>query len=126
MESIASSEAPAAIGPYSQAVRVADFVFCSGQIGINPVTKELAGEDVTKQCQQVFENIKAVLKASGLELKDIVKTTVFITNMEDFPVVNDLYGKAFGDHKPARSTVQVSRLPMDALIEIECIATLKR
>ena len=126
MEIIASSEAPAAIGPYSQAVRVGDFVFCSGQIGIDPVTKGLAGEDITTQCQQVFENIKAVLKASGLELKDIVKTTVFLSNMEDFPVVNDIYGLEFENHKPARSTVQVARLPMDALIEIECIAVLKR
>jgi 2-iminobutanoate/2-iminopropanoate deaminase len=122
MEIIITDKAPVAIGPYSQAVRVGDFVFCSGQIGIDPATKGLAGEDVTTQCQQVFKNITAVLKASGLGLKDIVKTTVFLSNMDDFPLVNDIYGSEFENHKPARSTVQVTRLPMDALIEIECIA----
>lgn len=125
MDIINSDEAPAAIGPYSQAVAVGDFVYCSGQIGIDPATKRLAGDNVTTQTQQVFKNIKAVLKASGLELKDIVKTTVFLSNMDDFPVVNDIYGSKFKDHKPARSTVQVVRLPMDASIEIECIAVSK-
>jgi 2-iminobutanoate/2-iminopropanoate deaminase len=126
MEIINSDEAPAAIGPYSQAVGVKDFVFCSGQIGIDPATKRLAGDDVTTQTQQVFKNIRAVMKASGLGLKNIIKTTVFLANMDDFPVVNDIYGSEFENHKPARSTVQVTRLPMDALIEIECIAVTKR
>ncbi len=126
MEKITSSHAPAAIGPYSQAVRVGDFLFCSGQIGIDISTTELAGDDIESQTLQVFKNIRAIIKASGLELKDIVKTTVFLTNMADFPVMNDIYGKAFGNHKPARSTVQVSRLPLDAIIEIECIAVSKK
>jgi 2-iminobutanoate/2-iminopropanoate deaminase len=126
MEIINSDKASAAIGPYSQAVRVRDFVFCSGQIGIDPTTKGLAGDDVTTQTRQVFKNIRAVMKASGLGLKNIIKTTVFLTNMNDFPVVNDIYGSEFKDHKPARSTVQVARLPMDALIEIECIAVTKK
>jgi 2-iminobutanoate/2-iminopropanoate deaminase len=124
MEMITSAEAPAAIGPYSQAVRVGDFVFCSGQIGIDPAIKSLAGDDVTTQTQQVFKNIRAVMKASGLGLKNVIKTTVFLANMDDFPVVNDIYGSEFENHKPARSTVQVARLPMDALIEIECIAVI--
>ena len=126
MEIINSDKAPAAIVPYSQAVRVGDFVFCSGQIGIDPAIKRLAGDNVTTQTRQVFKNIRAVMKASGLGLKNIIKTTVFLANMDDFPVVNDIYGSEFKDHKPARSTVQITRLPMDALIEIECIAVTKR
>ncbi len=124
MDIINSDKAPVAIGPYSQAVRVGDFVFCSGQIGIDPAIKSLAGDDVTTQTQQVFKNIRAVMKASGLGLKNVIKTTVFLANMDDFPVVNDIYGSEFENHKPARSTVQVARLPMDALIEIECIAVI--
>jgi len=125
MEIITSSHAPAAIGPYSQAVRVGSFLFCSGQIGIDIETAELAGDDVETQTQQVFKNIRAITKASGLDLKDIVKTTVFLTDLDDFAVVNNIYANEFGNHKPARSTVQVARLPMDALIEIECIAVSK-
>lgn len=124
MEIMTSSHAPAAIGPYSQAVRVGNFLFCSGQIGINPETTEIAGDDVETQTRQVLKNIRAVTKASGSDLKDIVKTTVFLTNLDDFAVVNNIYAKEFGNHKPARSTVQVSRLPLDALIEIECTAVL--
>jgi len=125
MEIITSSHAPAAIGPYSQAVRVGSFLFCSGQIGIDIETAELAGDDVETQTQQVFKNIRAITKASGLDLKDIVKTTVFLTDLDDFAVVNNIYANEFGNHKPARSTVQVARLPMDALIEIECVAVSK-
>jgi len=90
MEIITSSHAPAAIGPYSQAVRVGSFLFCSGQIGIDIETAELAGDDVETQTQQVFKNIRAITKASGLDLKDIVKTTVFLTDLDDFAVVNNL------------------------------------
>ncbi len=122
MDIISSDKAPAAIGPYSQAVKVGEFLFCSGQIGIDPVTKKLVGDDVETQTLQVIENIREVLKASALDLSDVVKTTLFLSNMDDFPVVNDTYGKAFKAHRPARSTVQVTRLPLDALIEIECIA----
>ena len=126
MQLITTDKAPAAIGPYSQAVRIGDVVFCSGQIGIDPTTGKLAGNDVATQCQQVFKNINAVLKASGLGIQDVAKTTVFLSDMNDFSVVNDIYGSEFENHKPARSTVEVARLPMDALIEIECLAVSKK
>ena len=126
MDIIATDKAPAAIGPYSQAVRAGDFMFCSGQIGIDSEIKKLAGDDIETQTTQVIKNIRGVLKASALDLNDVVKTTVFLSNIKDFPVVNDIYGKAFNDHKPARSTVQVARLPLDALIEIECVAICKK
>ncbi len=125
MHIINTKKAPAAIGPYSQAVKVGDFLFCSGQIGIDPATKMLKGDDIKSQTLQVFKNIKAVLKVSGLDLTKVVKTTVFLSSMDDFPIVNDIYGKEFSDHKPARSTVQAARLPLDALIEIECIASVR-
>ncbi len=121
MDMISTDKAPAAIGPYSQAVKIGDFVFCSGQIAIDPATKNLAGNDVKTQTLQIFKNIRAVLTASGLEMKEVVKTTVFLIDMDHFPIVNKIYGKEFAEHKPARSTVQVARLPMDGLIEIECI-----
>ncbi len=126
MEIVTSGNAPAAIGPYCQAVKVGAYLFCSGQIGIDPETTEIAGDDIETQTKQVLKNIRAVTKASGSGLKDIVKTTVFLTNLDDFAVVNKIYAKEFGNHKPARSTVQVSRLPLDALIEIECIAVLNK
>jgi 2-iminobutanoate/2-iminopropanoate deaminase len=122
MEIITSDKAPAAIGPYSQAVKTGNFLFCSGQVGIDPATKGLAGGDIETQTLQVLKNMKEVLKASGLDLTNIVKTTVFLCNMDDFPTMNAIYAKEFGKHKPARSTMQVARLPLDALIEIECIA----
>ena len=126
MDIIFTDKAPSAVGPYSQAVKAGQYLFCSGQIGINPETNKLAGDDVEMQTQQVFKNISAVLSASHLNLKDIVKTTVFLSDMNDFPVMNKIYEKKFSDHKPARSTVQVSRLPLDAKIEIECIASLEK
>ena len=126
MDIITSDNAPAAMGPYSQAVRAGDFLFCSGQIGIDPHTKKLAGDDIKTQTVQVFRNIRAVLNAADLNLKDIAKTTIFLKSIDDFPVVNDIYGMEFGSHKPARSTVEAARLPLNALIEIECIATYKK
>ncbi|SPD73442.1 Enamine/imine deaminase [uncultured Desulfobacterium sp.] len=122
MDTITSENAPAAVGPYSQAIRAGDFLFCSGQIGLDPHTKMLAGKDIRAQTVQVFKNIRAVLNAAGLDLKDTVKTTVFLKSMDDFPIVNDIYGREMGGHRPARSTVEVARLPLNALIEIECIA----
>mmetsp|Transcript_619 Transcript_619/g.460 ORF Transcript_619/g.460 Transcript_619/m.460 type:complete len:131 (+) Transcript_619:2111-2503(+) len=122
MEIISTSKAPAAIGPYSQAVKTDNFLFCSGQIAINPETKKLSDNNIEIQTLQVFNNIKEILRASGLNLSNIVKTTVFLSNMNDFPVMNTIYEKEFGGHKPARSTVQVAKLPLNALIEIECIA----
>ena len=122
MDIIRTKKAPSAIGPYSQAVKIGDLVFCSGQIALDPATKSLAGSEIKTQTLQVFENIQAVLRASGLGLKNVVKTTVFLSDMDDFPTVNEIYAKQFAGHKPARTTMQVARLPMDALIEIECIA----
>ncbi len=127
MKKVTSGNAPAAIGPYSQAIKVGGgYLFCSGQIGIDPETTEMVGDDVESQTKQVLKNIKAIVKASGSSMKNIVKTTVFLINLDDFAIVNKIYSKAFGNHKPARSTVQVSRLPLDALIEIECIAVLDK
>jgi 2-iminobutanoate/2-iminopropanoate deaminase len=122
METICTDKAPAAIGPYSQAVTVSNFLFCSGQVGIDPSTGKLCGKDVATQTLQVFKNIREVLTAADLQLEDVVKTTLFLSNMDDFPTVNVLYEKEFAGHKPARSTVEVARLPLNALIEIECIA----
>ena len=122
MLTISTDIAPAAIGPYSQAIRSGNFLFCSGQLGISTDTKALVENDIEKQTQQIFSNIKAVLKADDLGLANIVKTTIFLSDMANFPIVNELYAQQFEGHKPARSTVQVARLPLDALIEIECIA----
>jgi 2-iminobutanoate/2-iminopropanoate deaminase len=122
MEIIKTSKAPAAIGPYCQAVKTGDLIFCSGQLGIDPRNGRFAGEDVKAQAEQVMQNLEAVLKAAGLGLSNVVKTTIFLADMTDFSVVNDVYANAFAGHKPARATVQVSGLPLGGLVEIECIA----
>ena len=122
MKIVATNDAPAAIGPYSQAVKTENLVFLSGQLGVVPATKKLAGETIESQTTQVFKNIAAVLAAAGTGLSSVVKTTVFLKSMDDFAKMNALYESNFGSHKPARSTVQVAKLPLDALIEIECIA----
>ncbi len=121
IETVSTDKAPPALGPYSQAIKTNNLLFCSGQLGINPETKELL-KGVEQQTLQIFKNIKAVLNASGHDLSNIVKTTIFLSDMADFQTVNTIYADQFGDHKPARSTVQVARLPLDASIEIECIA----
>jgi 2-iminobutanoate/2-iminopropanoate deaminase len=115
---------PAAVGPYSQAVESGDFLFCSGQIPIDPATGKIEATDVEGQTRQVLANITALLTSQNLTLSHVVKATVFLTDMADFPKVNPLYAAAFGDHKPARSTVQVAALPLGALIEIEVIAAI--
>jgi 2-iminobutanoate/2-iminopropanoate deaminase len=115
---------PAAVGPYSQAVESGDFLFCSGQIPIDPATGKIEATDVEGQTRQVLANITALLTSQNLTLSHVVKATVFLTDMVDFPKVNPLYAAAFGDHKPARSTVQVAALPLGALIEIEVIAAI--
>ena len=125
MKIIAINDAPAAIGPYSQAVKTANFVFLSGQLGVDPANKKLAGETIESQTNQVFRNITAVLAAAGPGLSSVVKTTVFLKSMDDFAKMNGLYESNFGSHKPARSTVQVAKLPLDALVEIECIAEIE-
>ncbi len=122
MEFVSTQEAPAAIGPYSQAVRAGDFMFCSGQVGIDPETNELAGEDIEAQTAQALKNLKAVLKTSELRMKNVVKTTVYLKNIDDFAAMNAVYAETFDMYKPARATVEVARLPLDALVEIECVA----
>ncbi len=116
--------APAAIGPYSQAVRTGKLLFCSGQIPINPASGKIEATTVEEQTEQVFANIRALLASQGAELAQVVKSTVFLQEMTDFPKVNPLYEAAFAGHKPARSTVQVAGLPLGALIEIEVIIEL--
>ena len=116
--------APAAIGPYSQAVRSGNFLFCSGQIPINPASGKIEATTVEDQTKQVFENISALLTSQGLTVSHVVKATVFLQDMADFPKINPLYEAAFNGHKPARSTVQVAKLPLASLIEIEVIAEL--
>lgn len=118
---VQTEKAPKAVGPYSQAVILGDFVYTSGQIGIDLKTDKVV-EGIEKQTNQALENLKMVLEAANSKLGNIVKTTVFLKNISDFAKVNELYEKAFGDHKPARSTVEVSNLPKNALIEIEAIA----
>jgi len=115
---------PAAVGPYSQAVKQGGFLFCSGQIPINPEAGKIEATDVEGQARQVLTNIQALLSSQGLGMKDVVKATVFLTTMADFPKVNPIYEAAFDGHKPARSTVAVAGLPLGALIEIEVIAAL--
>lgn len=119
---ITTNEAPAAIGPYSQAVRAGDLLFCSGQIPLDPLTGEVVPGDVSAQTEQVMKNIAAVLAAAGGGFEDVIKTTIFLADMSDFAAVNEVYGRCFKNHKPARSTVAVSELPRAALVEIEVIA----
>lgn len=123
---IATKKAPAAIGPYSQAIELDNLVFTSGQIPLNPETGEIVEGGITEQARQVFENIKAIVTAAGLTMDDIVKTTCFLQNIEDFAAVNEVYGEYFneGDY-PARSALEVANLPKGALLEIEAIAVKK-
>ncbi len=114
--------APAAIGPYSHAVQAGNFFFCSGQTPLDPETMKLVGTTIGEQTQRVFENIKIVLDGIGLSLSDVVKTTVFLKSVDDFEGMNEVYAAAFGTHKPARTTIAVKQNPLDALVEIECIA----
>lgn len=121
-KTLSTKKAPAAIGPYSQAVRFDKFLFISGQIPINPDTNETVKGSIEEQTTQVISNIKAILESAGMDLVDVVKTTLFLKSLEDFDKVNNVYKMYFKDNPPARSTVEVSRLPKDADIEIEAIA----
>lgn len=123
-EVIRTDKAPAAIGPYSQAIRieVGSIIFCSGQIPLNPKTGEIVGKTAAEQCKQVMDNVTALLREAGVDLSHIVKTTIFLSDMRDFGPVNEMYSTYFDMNPPARSTVEVSRLPKDVKIEIEVIA----
>jgi 2-iminobutanoate/2-iminopropanoate deaminase len=122
---IFTEKAPKAIGPYSQAIKVGEFIFLSGQIPLDPHTNEVVSQDIVLQTRKVMENIAAILEKEGLSLEHIVKTTIFLKDMDQFSIVNEEYGKALGDHRPARSTIEVNRLPKDVLIEVEAIAMAK-
>jgi 2-iminobutanoate/2-iminopropanoate deaminase len=122
MTPIQTPNAPEAIGPYAQAIEANGFIFCSGQIPINPLSGNVEKAGAAEQTMQVLLNLKAVLEAAGSGLGKVVKTTVFLADMGDFPFVNKVYADVFGDHKPARSTVQVVRLPKSVRVEIEAIA----
>ena len=124
MKVIQTPNAPAAIGPYSQAMQVGDFLFTSGQIPLRADGTMLEG-DITAQTTQVLANLKAVIEAAGGTLNRVVKTTVYLKNLDDFVAMNKVYGDTFGSHTPARSTVQVAKLPRDVLVEIEAIVSLK-
>src|SRR6201987_2269822 len=119
---ISTSEAPAAVGPYSQAVRVGSTVYCAGQIPLDPKSGQIVSGDIGAQTRRVLENIAAVLRAESLAFENIVKTTIFLTNLSDFQTVNEIYGSYFKKDPPARSTVQVSALPRGANVEVEVIA----
>ncbi|RME44089.1 MAG: RidA family protein [Chloroflexi bacterium] len=121
-EVITTDKAPAAVGPYSQAIRVDNSVFTAGQIAIDPRTGKLVEGDIQAQTRQVLQNLSAVLEAAGTSLANVVKTTVFLADLSDFAAMNEVYAEFFPDGPPARSAVQVARLPLDALIEIEAIA----
>src|SRR5262244_2036140 len=121
-QSISTSQAPRAIGPYSQAIRAGNLLFCSGQIPIDPATGEFVSGGVAEQTEQVMRNLSALLSAGKSSLKQVVKTTVFLADMDDFTAMNEVYGRYFGENPPARATVQAARLPRDAKVEIEAIA----
>jgi 2-iminobutanoate/2-iminopropanoate deaminase len=122
-QAILTQNAPQPIGPYSQAIAMGNMVFCSGQIPLDPVTGEVVGgSDVQAQAKRVLENVKAVLEAAGTNFDGVVKTTIFLKNMGDFPKVNEIYSQYFKGTTPARSTIEVARLPKDVLVEVECIA----
>ena len=123
-ETISTPAAPAAIGPYAQAVRAGDFLFLSGQIPLDPATGQVVPGDVSAQTERVLDNLRAVLEAGGATFASIVRTTIFLADMNDFVVVNEAYGRRFASNPPARATVQVSRLPRDVRIEIDAIAYL--
>jgi 2-iminobutanoate/2-iminopropanoate deaminase len=119
---VLTDKGPKPIGPYSQAVKSDGFLFASGQVALDPRTNEFMGGDIRQQTERAMENIKAVVEAAGSNLDHVVKTTVFLKDMNDFAAMNEAYGKYFSAAPPARSTVQVARLPKDALVEIEVIA----
>jgi len=125
MESIYVKEAPEAIGPYCHAMKSGNFVFCSGQTPLDPKTMKIVGTTIEEQTQRVLNNLSVVLSGVGLSLKNIVKTTVYLKNMEDFKGMNRVYEEMFQGHKPSRTTISIKQNPLDALVEIECIAEIQ-
>lgn len=126
MDIIATDKAPRAIGPYSQAILVGNVIYTAGQIALDPATMQIVSPDVAEQTDRVLQNLAAVLEQAGSSLQHVVKTTVFLTDMADFPAMNEVYTRHFGDHRPARSTVAVRTLPKDARVEIDAIALRRR
>jgi 2-iminobutanoate/2-iminopropanoate deaminase len=124
MQTVHTDNAPAAIGPYSQAIVANGFVFTAGQVPFDPATMQLVEGDIGVQTEQVMKNVAAILRQAGADMSTVVKTTVFLRDMNDFAGMNEVYARHFGDHKPARSTVQVARLPRDVAVEIEAVAVL--
>jgi 2-iminobutanoate/2-iminopropanoate deaminase len=122
-EVVSTKSAPSAIGPYSQAIKAGGFVFTAGQIPLDPETGDVVAGGIAEQAERVMQNLAAVLEAAGSAFDRVVKSTCFIVNLNDFPAFNDVYGRYFGATPPARSTVQVSKLPRGSLIEVECVAT---
>jgi 2-iminobutanoate/2-iminopropanoate deaminase len=122
LDTISTTGAPRAIGPYSQAIAANGFVYTAGQVALDPATGELVPGGITEQTTRVLENLRAILAASGTSLSQVVKTTVFLVDMADFGAMNEVYARAFGSHRPARSTVAVAALPKGARVEIEVIA----
>ena len=124
LEPIHTAAAPAAIGPYSQAQKAGNLLFCSGQIALDPKTMQIVGTTAAEQAEQVLKNLAAVLQASGASFANVARTTIFLASMADFAAVNEVYGRHFGANKPARATVAVKELPKGGLVEIDCIACL--
>jgi 2-iminobutanoate/2-iminopropanoate deaminase len=122
LQKVQTDQAPAAIGPYSQAIVANGMVFTAGQIALDPASMQLVEGDVVPQTEQVMKNLRAVLREAGADLSSVVKTTVFLRDMNDFTAMNEVYGRHFGDHAPARSTVQAAGLPRNCAVEIECVA----
>jgi 2-iminobutanoate/2-iminopropanoate deaminase len=122
MRIIATDGAPKAIGPYSQAVAAGELIFCAGQVALDPASGASVTGDVTAQTERVLDNLSAVLSAAGSDLQHVVKTTVYLTDFNDFAAMNEAYAKRFGDHRPARATIGVSALPKGLRVEIECVA----
>ena len=123
-EIVSTTNAPAALGPYNQAVKANGFVFCSGQVAIDPATGELVAGGIEEQTERVLKNLKAVLEAAGSGLDKVVKSTVFLKSMNDFKAMNGVYASFFTENPPARAAVEVARLPLDVMVEIECVALL--
>jgi 2-iminobutanoate/2-iminopropanoate deaminase len=121
-ETVSTDRGPKAIGPYSQAVKANGFVFVSGQVALDPKTQQIIEGGITQQTERVMENLKGIVEASGSTMVKVVKTTVFLSDMNDFTAMNEIYGRYFPSHPPARATVQVSRLPKDVKVEIEVVA----